>query len=1039
MRWIIESSLKLRLLMVIIAAAVMFFGVLQLRNMPVDVLPEFAPPMVEIQTEALGLSAAEVEELVTVPLEVKLLNGVAWVDTIFSQSVPSLSSIVLVFEPGTDILDARQMVQERLVSAHALPNVSKPPAMLQPLSSTNRVMMVGLTSEEQSGIDMSVLVRWNIRPRLMGVPGVANVSIWGQRKRQLQVQVDPEELRDAGISLQQVIRSTGNALWVSPLTFLEASTPGSGGFIDTPTQRLTARHVLPILSEEELARVAVEGAPGVTLGDIGDVVEDHQPLIGDAIVNNGPGLLLVVEKFPWADTVEVTEDVEAAMKALQPGLPGVNVDTSLFRPASYVTQSAGNVTLALIIAAILVVVGVVVLQFDWRSALISIITIPVSLVVATLVIFLLGGTLNLMVMAGFLLALAVIIDDAIIDSENMIRRLRQSSASDERSKTAIIMEAAMEMRGPVIYATIIMLAASVPFYFMMGVAGAFLEPVAFAYMVGFLASLGVALVLTPGLGSLLFGYTPTPRGTSPVINALRQGYEVLLSATLRTPVPALVVAVVIAVVGLAMLPLLSQDLVPDLKENDLLIRWEAAPGTSRAAMVRIATEAGHELRAIPGVHNVTSHVGRAVLGDEVSGINSGQMWVSVDTNADYDVTVAAVRGVVNGNPALNRGVNTFIQERVTEVLAGSDKDLVVRVFGDDLDILEAKAAEVQQAMAGVSGVVNAQVEPRDLEPVMEIEVDLDAADAHGIKPGDVRRAAATMVQGIEVGQLFEEQKVFDVVVAGKPNFRENVADVQSMLIETPAGGYVRLNEVASVDIVDSLTNIKRETISRRIDVGADISGRTRGAVIRDVERAIAGVPFPREYHAEVVGAGASQQSARGRVLSITIASIVAIFLLLQAAFGSWRLGAMSFLAIIVAMMGGTVAAVLGGGILSIGSVAGFFALLALAARNIIALIRHYQRLNSEEGMEFGPELVLRGTRERFGSIITTALVVALAVLPFAIFGAAPGHEVAFPLAIVILGGLVTTTLVSLFVIPALYLSLRVARRAEVLTEQEATA
>jgi Cu/Ag efflux pump CusA len=507
MRWVIESSLKLRLLIVIIAAALMFFGVLQLRNMPVDVLPEFAPPMVEIQTEALGLSAAEVEELITVPMEVVLLTGVAWVNSIHSESVPGLSSIVLVFEPGTDILDARQMVQERLVGAHTLPRVSKPPQMLQPLSSANRVMMIGLNSEEQSLIDMSVLARWNIRPRLMGVPGVANVAIWGQRERQLQVQVEPEQLREMDVSLQQVIRSTGNALWVSPLTFLEASYPGSGGFIDTPTQRLNVRHVLPILTEEQLAQVVVEGAPGLTLGDVGTVVEEHQPLIGDAVVNNGPGVLLVVEKFPWADTVEVTEDVEAAMSSLQPGLPGIHVDTSLFRPGTYVREAIQNLILALIVSAILVMVGLVILHFDWRAALISVITIPVSLMVATLAIFLLGGTMNLMVMAGLLLALAVIVDEGIIDSASMIHRLRHSGPSDERSKLAVVMAAAVEMRTSMIYATIIMLVGALPFFFMSGVAGAFLEPVAFAYIIGILASLGVALLLTPALGSLLFGFT----------------------------------------------------------------------------------------------------------------------------------------------------------------------------------------------------------------------------------------------------------------------------------------------------------------------------------------------------------------------------------------------------------------------------------------------------------------------------------------------------------------------------------------------------
>src|SRR5215207_3515088 len=350
MRRIVEQSLKLRFLVVVIGAAIMYFGIVQLRNMPVDVLPEFAPPIVEVQTEALGLSAAEVEDLVTVPME-ELLNGVPWLETIRSQSVPGLSSIVLVFEPGTDIMRARALVQERLTQAHGLPtrSVSKPPAMLQPLSSSSRTMMIALSSESLSSIEMSVLTRWTIRPRLMGVPGVANVAVWGNRQRQLQVQIDPERLRAHGLTVEQIIRSAGNAMWVSPLTFLNASTPGvTGGFIDTPQQRLGIRHLMPISSPDDLSRVAVEGT-NLRLGDVTNVVEDHQPLIGDAVVNDGNGLLLVVEKLPWANTLDVTRGVEDALNTLRPGLPGINVDTTIFRPATFIEASIDNLTTALLL------------------------------------------------------------------------------------------------------------------------------------------------------------------------------------------------------------------------------------------------------------------------------------------------------------------------------------------------------------------------------------------------------------------------------------------------------------------------------------------------------------------------------------------------------------------------------------------------------------------------------------------------------------------------------------------------------------------
>src|SRR5262245_3657568 len=354
MRWISEASMRLRFLVLILAAVLMVFGITRISSMPVDVYPEFNPPLVEVQTEALGLSAAEVESLITTPMEADLLNGVAWLDQIYSESVVGLSRILLVFEPGTDPIRARQMVQERLTQAHALPNVSKPPVMLQPLSSSSRVMIIGLSSSSLSPIEMGVLARWNVKPRLMGVPGVANVAIWGQRERQLQVQVDPEQLRAKGVTLQQVVETTGESLWVSPLSYLEASSPGTAGWIDTPNQRLGIRHLLPIVTPEDLAKVSVVDSQGLRLGDVAKVVEDHQLLIGDAAVNSSSGLLLVIEKFPGTNTLDVTRKVEAALEALRPGLAGIEIDTTIFRPASYIELAIGNLAIVLLISIVLV-------------------------------------------------------------------------------------------------------------------------------------------------------------------------------------------------------------------------------------------------------------------------------------------------------------------------------------------------------------------------------------------------------------------------------------------------------------------------------------------------------------------------------------------------------------------------------------------------------------------------------------------------------------------------------------------------------------
>jgi CzcA family heavy metal efflux pump len=1021
MRWIIDSSMRLRFLIIIVAAVLLGYGISQLREMPVDVYPEFDPPLVEVQTEALGLSAAEVESLITVPMEADLLNGVAWLEQIYSESVAGMSSILLIFEPGTDPIRARQMVSERLTQAYALPNVSKPSVMLQPLSSSNRVMMVGLSSEELSLIELGVLARWNIRPRLMGVPGVANVAIWGQRERQLQVQVDPAHLQAKGVTLNQVIKTAGEALWVSPLSYLEASTPGTAGWIDTPNQRLSIRHELPISSAEDLAKVAVAGSEGLLLSDVAQVVEDHQLLIGDALLSNGPGLLVVIEKFPGANTLTVTRGVEEAFEAMRPGLKGVELDMTIFRPANSIETAIGNLSTLVLIGAVLVVLVLAAFFFNWRTALISLVAIPLSLVAAGFVLYLREATFNAMILAGLVMALGAIIDDAIIDVDNIARRLRQQrQEGGDKSPMAVVLEAALEMRSPIIYATLIILMAVAPLFFLPGLTGSFFQPLAVSYVLAVLTSIVVALIVTPALSLTLLADASLGPRESPLVRGLQAAYSAILSLTVRAGYPALIVAIVIILVGLATVPFLRLSVLPSFKQTELLIQLEAAPGTSRPEMNRIMAQASQELRSIPGVRNVGSHVGRAETGDQIVGINSGELWVSLDPAANYDLTVAAIEEVIAGYPGLFRQVQTYQPKRTDEALTRPDYDLVVRLYGPELGVLRDKAQEVQQAIAGINGIIEARADLQPEEPQVEIEVDLAAAEAHGIKPGDVRRQATTLLSSLRVGNLFEEQKVFEVVVWGVPEIRDSLTDIQALMIETPTG-YVPLAELAEVRIVPTPISIKRDAVSRYVDVGAKVSGRSLGSVAADIKSRLGAVEFPYEFHAEVLGASPEQQAAQRRMLGVVIAAVIGSFLLLQAAYGSWRLAFVAFIATPMALAGGALAALLGGGILSLGSLFGFMTVLGIAVRNGLVMISHFQHLEGHEGETFGPELVLRGARERLGPVLMTALTTALALIPFVFAGARAGNEIVHPLAVVVLGGLVTSTLLNLFILPALYL------------------
>ena len=1044
MRWLVGSSLTFRLLVIPVAIGLMVVGVSQLRDAPVDVLPEFTPPYVEVQTEALGLSATEVEQLITVPLERDLLNGVAGIETIRSESVLGLSSVVLVFESGTNLLNARQLVQERLLQAHILPNVSTPPTMLQPMSSASRVVMIGLSSKEVSPIELGVLARWTIRPRLMGVPGVANVVIWGQREHQLQVRVDPDRLRRNNVTLEQIVSTAGNAQLVSPLSFLPASTPGAGGFIDTPNQRLQVRHILPIAQPRGLAQVPLEATKGrrVRLGSVADVVVDHQPLIGDAVVDGGPGLMLVVEKFPGANTLEVTREVEAAIEAMRPGLSGIALDSSVFRPANFIESALDNLALALLVGALLLALVLAALFFSGRAAAISLISIAFSLVAALLVIVLRGETLNALVLTGLLIALGVVVDDAVVGVDNVRRRLRQHrEEGGEKSVAAVVLEASLEVRGPLGYATLALLVAALPVFFLGGLVDDFFAPLAVSYILAVGAAFAVALTLTPALSFVLLGRNGLERRESPVLSRIASRYGAGVSHVLRRPRTALAAAAAIALVGVGVSASLERSLVPSFKERDLLIRVEGAPGVSRPEMTRIAGRMSRELRSVTGVRSVGGHVGRAVMSDRNGGVSSGDLWVSLHSHTDYDAAVGRIRQIVGGYPGIDSELVSYSTDRIRAAgavgdgklgdddrvdtlaaLRGEDEPLVVRIYGNELDVLRRKANEVRVAIDGVDGVVDPTVEARVVEPTLEVEPNLAAARRHGIKPGEIRRAAATLVQGITVGSLFEAQKVFEVLVVGVPELRHSKDAVGELMIDGPEGRRVRLADVADIRIAPSPTVIRREATSRRIDVAADVSGRDLGAVIADVERRLEQVRFPVEYHAEVLNASTEQRAADLRALSFVAAAAIAILLLLQAAFGSWRLAALFAVGLATALAGGAVAALLGDAELSLGAAAGFLLLFGIAVRAAVLSVDRYRRLQQEEGQALSPAALLsRAAEERFRPIVATALATGAVLAPFLVLGDIPGQEIGYQLAVVALGGLVTTSLFSLFVVPPLYL------------------
>ncbi len=1033
MRLIIGWSLQARFIVVALAAAMMFFGYQEVRNSPVDVFPEFAPPIVEVQTPALGLSSTEVEANVTIPLE-DSLNGLPDLTLMRSNSVEQLSSIELLFERGTDLIRARQLVQERLATvAPTLPTWAAPPFIMQPLSSTARTMKIGLTSEKYSVTDMSMTTYWKIRPRLLEVQGVANVSIWGERIKMLTIQIDPERLRKSGITINQVKETTADAIDSGLLQFSNGGYIGTGGFVDTPNQRLWVQHVVPITTPENLARVPIKGSPSLVLGDIAELKYDHQALAGDAVINDGPGLLLIVQKFPWANTLDVTRGVEEAIDDLRPGLSGIEIDTTIFRPATFIEESIDNLTWALLVGSILVIAILILFLFEWRTALISVVAIPLSLMAAMLVLDLRGTTINVMVFAGLVIASGAVVDDAIIDIENIWRRLRQHRLEgSQKPMPAIILDASMEVRGAIVHATLMDVVVLLPVFTLGGLSGAFFEPLALSFILAILASMCVALTVTPAMAFILFARAPLHERRDPLlVRFLKAGYEKVLLQIIPRPQTAYLTVGVFVLAGIIVAPRLGQELLPSFKERDFLMHWLTAPGTSLGEETRVSVSACTELRQIPGVRNCGSHIGQALLSDEVYGVYFGENWVSVDKSVDYDKTLASIQETVDGYPGIKRDVQTYLKERIREVLTGSSEAIVVRIFGPDLNVLRQKADEVEEAMSHVEGVADLHQDLIVDIPQLEVEVDLAAAQRYGLKPGDVRRAAGIWVAGEEAGDIFRAGKAYDVHVWSPPSARDSITDIGALLIDTPTGEKVRLDDVADIRIAPVTNKIHRENQSRSIDVEANATGRDLGSVAHDVEEAVEAIDFPQEYHAEQIGEFEERQDSQRRLMIFGIAAALGVFALLFAAFNSWRLAFLSFFTLPSALVGGVVAAYIGGGVLSLGSLVGFLTVFGIGARNGIMLITHFQHLEEQEGEPFGPNLVLRGAKERLAPILMTALATGLAIVPLIYAGSVPGNEIKHPMAVVIFGGIITSTLLNLFIVPSLYLQFgRRSRRAE---------
>jgi CzcA family heavy metal efflux pump len=1025
---IVRTSLKFRYLVIALAVMMLAVGYFAIQNAQVDVFPEFAPPRIEIQTAAIGLTSTEVEELVSVPLEQALL-GTPGLHIIRSKSVPQLSAIDLQFDRGTDLFHARQLVNERIaVATPQLPTWAAPPAMLQPLSATARTIKIGLRSDTISKVRLSTIAYWKVRARLLGVPGVANVPIWGEDLEDYLIQTDPAKLAANNVTLERVMTDASAALDSGLLRFTEGQFVGTGGFVETGGKRLNVEHTIPIQTPKDLAAVPITGATKpdgsqLTLGDVATVKTGRPPRIGNAVVDGKPGLLLVVEKLPFANTLQVTKGVEDALEEMKPGLKGITVDTHIFRPATFVELSIHNLTKALIIGALLVVLVLVLFMFSWRSALISLVAIPLSLTGAALVLIWSGYTINTMVLAGFVIATGAVVDDAIVDCENIVRRLREARREGRKESTArVVLDASLEVRNSIVYASLIEALALLPVFFLTGLTGAFFTPLAIAYALAIMVSMVVALTVTPAMCFIMFRRSPLPERDPPLVRWSRRVYGRALDYLFKKPYPTYVAIAAMILAGIIVAPALGQELFPEFKQRDFLMHFISRPGTSEPEESRIVAKAANEIQQIPGVQNFGSHIGQSFLGEELAGVNFGEDWISVSDDADIDETTGKIDAVLEKYPGIFRNRETYLTERIGEVLTGTSNAIVVRVFGDDLKILRSVGQDVLDRIKKVQGVTDANIELSFETPQVDVEVDLAKAQAYGIKPGDVRRDASTFVAGEEIGDIYRGGRTYNVDVWSEPQARSSLEALRALPIDKPGGGAVRLDEVASVKLKPQPNEVSRENGFRTIEVGADVDGRALSSVANDINDQLSELKLPLGYHTEVSGEYVERREQNSTMRLWGFVAGVLIFGLLFTSFKKIRLTLIAAFTLPMALIGGLVSAYFfGTGILSMGSYVGFFTLLGIIARNGIMHINHFQHLEKYEGMKFGPELVRRGSTERVAPILMTALVAGIALVPLLLGGNVPGEEIEYPMAIVIVGGLFSATILNLFVVPVLYL------------------
>lgn len=1016
---VVAFSVRFRGVVVALAILLMGYGIYKLSSASLDIFPEFAPKQVIIQTEAQGLTAEQVEVLVTQPLE-NSLGGLVGTESIRSQSIPGLSVVILTFYDSTNIYLDRQLVSERLLGLNnELPENIGPPLMVPLESSSGTIMTIGLSSDKHDLMALRALVDWTLSPRLLSVEGVADINVFGGDEKQLQIQIDTDKLSRYGLSIDDVTEAAKGATGIM-----------ASGYIENSNQRMMLKMSGQPKSAQELAKVVLRQTDNGTLllSDVATVVAAPAPAIGGAAIAGKPGVVLMVIGQYKANTLAVTHGIEAALAEFKDGFEadGITLHDNLFRPANYIESSIHNIREHLMVGGGLVMLVLILFLFNLRTALISMTAIPLSLFAALIVLLEMGVNINIMVLGGLAIALGEVIDDAIIDTENIFRRLRENSSLPvPKSTMDVVFDASMEVRSSVVYASFIVMLVFVPLLTLSGVAGRMFEPLGIAYILAIFASLAVALTVTPALCHILLTrWGKLSDKEPPLVRFLNPIYGWILGLVSRFPKLTFSGVLVFCLAGLAILPLLGGSFLPELREGHYIIHTASVPGTSIAESLRIGGQIEKRVGEISGVRSTSQWAGRAERGADTFGTHYSEYEIDLDPmeGADQQKVLDEIREVLEAFPGINSEVNTFLTERIDETISGYTSPVVVNIYGKQLEALDHKAQQVAAVMGDIEGATDVQLRAPPGEPQLEVRLRLDELAYWGLKPVDVMRTVQTGFGGTVVGQVQEGNHIFDVVVILPVQQRQQPDDVKNLPIQTPSGVMLRLQDVANVQQVSGRYMILHAGAQRLQTVTCNVSGRDLVSFFAELKQRVHDeVEFSADIYPEFTGAAVAQAQSREDLIVHSTLAGVAVLLLLYIALQSLRNMSLVLLNLPFSLVGGVIAVLLTNGVLSIGSLVGFITLFGITLRNSIMLVSHFHYLVVEEGRPWNSETAIRGAQERLPSILITALVTALAMLPIAMNSDSPGREVMGPMASIIIGGLISSTILNLLVLPSVML------------------